>query len=131
MAAPRKPSAIARPATISDVPGRNIRPSTIVTCGRSASPWAVTPRMTTLEALPEARFGRLISTTGSFDSSLVPSSPVAMSGIDSTIAAETRSMPLCTSVCAPRRITTTLSGWPVATSVSLRPAASISTVANT
>ena len=40
-------------------------------------------------------------------------------------------MPLCTSVCEPLRITMTLSGWPVAISVSRSPAASISTVANT
>ena len=72
-----------------------------------------------------------MSTTGSFEMSFCPSSPVAMSGSDSTIAADGRSTPLCTSVCEPRRMTMTLSGCPVATSVSSRPAASISTVANT
>ena len=40
-------------------------------------------------------------------------------------------MPLCTSVCELRRMTTTLSSWPVATSVCSSPAASMSTVANT
>ena len=56
--APRKPSAIARPAMISDVPGRNIRPSTICTCGRSASPSAVTPRITTLRRLARLALGQ-------------------------------------------------------------------------
>jgi len=54
-----------------------------------------------------------------------------MSGRLSTMPACSRSMPLCTSVCEPRRITTTLSSWPVDTSVFCSPAASISTVANT
>ncbi len=116
---------------ISDVPGRNIRPSTIFTCGRSSRPAGVAPRITTFDGLPESRFGRLISTTGSFEISFCPSAPVAMSGSVSTIAADWRSTPLCTSVCEPRRMTMTLSGWPVATSVSSSPAASISTVANT
>src|SRR5258706_8914837 len=40
-------------------------------------------------------------------------------------------MPLCTSVPDERRVTTTLSGDPVSTSVFLRPSCSISTVANT
>ena len=72
-----------------------------------------------------------MSTTGSLEMSLSPARPVAMPGSDSTIEADMRSMPLCTSVCEPLRITMTLSGWPVATSVSRSPAASISTVANT
>ena len=38
--------------------------------------------------LPVSRLGRLMSTTGSFDMSLRPSSPVAISGNVSTIAAE-------------------------------------------
>ncbi len=42
-----------------------------------------------------------------------------------------RSMPLWTSDCAERRITTTLSSCPVSTSVCSSPARSISTVANT
>ena len=116
---------------ISDVPGRNMRPSTMLTCGRSVSPCGVTPRITTLDALPLSRLGRLISTTGSFDRSLLPSSPVAIEGSDSTIEAEARSMPLCTSLCDPRRMISTLSGCPVATRVSSSPAASISTVAKT
>ncbi len=116
---------------ISDVPGRNMRPSAICTCGRSASPCGVTPRMMTFDGAPVSRRGRLMRTTVSFDRSLPPSSPVAMSGSVSTIDADARSMPLCTSVCEPLRITTTLSGWPVAISVSRNPAASISTVANT
>ncbi len=70
-------------------------------------------------------------TTGSFEMSFLPSAPVAISGSDSTIAAEARSTPLCTSVCELRRMTITLSGCPVATSVSSSPADSISTVANT
>ena len=75
--------------------------------------------------------GSVISTTGSFDTAGRPSAPVAMPGSDSTIAACRRSMPLWISVCEPRRITTTLSSLPVATSVRSSPAASISTVANT
>ncbi len=129
--APRNPSAMARPVTTSAVPGRNIRPSARRTWGRSSIPASVTPRIVTFDGLPVSRLGRLMRTTGSRDTSRVPRDPVAMSGRLSTMPACRRSMPLCTSVCAERRMTTTLSGWPVATSVARRPAASISTVANT
>jgi hypothetical protein len=87
--------------------------------------------MTTFAAFPVERFGRLMRTTGSFEIIRCPSAATAMSGRLSTMPACSRSMPLCTSVCALRRITTTLSSWPVATSVFSRPAASINTVANT
>ena len=91
----------------------------------------MTPRITTFAGFALSRFGRLIRTTGSRDTSRLPSAPVAMSGSVSTIAACWRSMPLCTSDCDARRMTTTLSSCPVATSVCSSPAASISTVANT
>jgi hypothetical protein len=85
----------------------------------------------TFDGLPVSRFGNVMSTTGSLLTSLRPSCPAAISGRLSTIAAWPRSMPLCTSLCDDRRITTTLSGWPVATSVCSSPATSISTVAKT
>jgi hypothetical protein len=46
-------------------------------------------------------------------------------------AAWVRSTPLWISVCAERRMVTTLSGEPVSTRVARRPSVSISTVANT
>ncbi len=69
--------------------------------------------------------------TGSFDTSFAPAASVAISGRLSITAAWPRSTPLCTSVPAARRITMTLSGWPVATSVERMPSVIISTLANT
>ena len=45
-------------------------PSTSFTCGRSASPCGVTPRITTFDGLSQPRFGRLMSTTVSFETSV-------------------------------------------------------------
>ena len=108
-----------------------MRPSTSFTCGRSSRPIGVTPRITTFAGLPVARFGRLMSTTGSLDTIGRPSLDSAILGRLSTMPACSRAIPLCTSVCALRRMTTTLSSCPVATSVFSNPAESISTVANT
>jgi hypothetical protein len=129
--APLKSSAIERPAMISAVPGRNMRPSTRCTCGRSSSPCDVTPRITTFAGLPVLRLGSVISTTGSFDTSGRPAASSAICGSACTISACARAMPLWTSVCELRRITTTLSSRPVATSVCSSPADSMSTVAKT
>ena len=82
------PARCARPATISDVPGRNMRPSTMRTCGRSARPRRRRRESRRWPGLPVSRLGRLISTTVSFDTSLRPSAPVAISGWVSTIAAD-------------------------------------------
>ena len=128
---PAKPSAVLRPTTISLVPGRNIRPSTIFTPGRNCSPMSVVPRTVTLLALPLLRLGRLISTTGSALISVRPSALVAMPGRVDRMAAWLRSMPLLISAPAPLRSTITLSGWPVATSVLRMPSLIISTVAKT
>ncbi len=43
--------------------------------------------MTTFAGLPVSRLGRLISTTGSFDMSRLPSAPIATSGMLSTMPA--------------------------------------------
>ena len=53
-------------------PGGTSGPRRACTCGRSASPAGVTPRITTFDGLPESRFGRLMSTTGSFETSRSP-----------------------------------------------------------
>jgi hypothetical protein len=116
---------------ISLVPGRNMRPSITRTCGRSSSPSAEVPRTVTLLGLPLLRLGRLISTTGSLLTRRRPSPLVAMPSRLSTIAAWPRSMPLLISAPAPLRSSSTLSGWPVATSVARMPSPIISTVANT
>ncbi len=129
--APSKPRAIARPATISEVPGRNIRPSTTRTCGRSASPALEVPRSVTLLGLPLPRLASEFSTTGSVLASGRPSAPIAIIGRLSTIAACSRLIPLLISAPAPLRRTTTLSGRPVATNVSRMPSLIISTVAKT
>ncbi len=102
-----------RPATISDDPGRNILPSMMRTCGRNAWPLSPTPRMMTLDGLSESRLGSVTSTTVSFDTRGKPSAPYATSGWLSTTPACARSTPLCTSVPAERRVTTTLSHDPV------------------
>ena len=66
---------------ISDVPGRNIRPSTMLHLRpQRRAPVGVTPRMTTFDGLAVSRFGRLISTTGSFETSGLPSWPMATVG---------------------------------------------------
>lgn len=133
--APLKRLAMAWPVTISLEPGRNGRPATSRTWGRSCSPTGDRPRMMTLEGLAAApsatRLLREISTTVSFDSMRRPPAPRATWGRLSTMAAGPRSMPLCTSVPEARRVTTTLSGLPVSTRVFFSPASSISTVAKT
>jgi hypothetical protein len=85
----------------------------------------------TLVGLSESRLLRLTSTIVSLETMRSPSAPNATSGWLSISAACTRSIALCTSVCAERRITTTLSYDPVSTSVLRSPSSSISTVANT
>jgi hypothetical protein len=115
----------------SDAPGWNRRPSVTRTCGRKTKPCAPAPRMTTLDALPPPRRGSEISTTVSFDTSGMPCASRAMAGWLAAILAMLRSMPLCTSVSAERRVMTTLSYSPVVTSVVRKPSSSISTVANT
>ena len=120
------------PTTISDEPARNMRPSMILTCGRSVLPISGRPRTTTLLRLVGSSiFGSEFSTTTSFDTSGWPSAPRATSGEVSISDAWSRNTPLCTSVWLPWRITTTLSGDPVDTSVAFSPASSISTAANT
>ena len=89
------------------------------------------PRTGTLLRLPVSIFGSELSTTTSLEASGSPWVSRAICGRLSISAACSRVTPLCTSVCAPLRISTTLFGWPVATSVARRPASSISTAANT
>jgi len=60
-----------------------------------------------------------------------PPSPAATCGSISTMAAFWRPIVLITSDCDPLRTTTTLEGEPVSTNVFCRPAAIISTAANT
>jgi hypothetical protein len=60
------------PATISDEPGRNMRPAISFTCGRNARPCSLTPRMLMLAGLPESRLGRLINTMTSFEARGLP-----------------------------------------------------------
>jgi hypothetical protein len=113
------------------VPGWNILPSTSLTCGRSTSPFGVTPRMTTFDALFEPRFGRLMRTTGSFEMSFRPSAPIAMSGRLSTIArlnAVDAALHLRLRAAADHHDVVVL---PRRDQRVLEPAASISTVANT
>ncbi len=72
-----------------------------------------------------------INTTVSFDTSGWPSAPSAMAGwLVDTVACE-RATPLWISVSDERRVSSTLSYWPVVTMVVRRPSSSISTVANT
>jgi hypothetical protein len=72
---------------ISELPGRNVRPSTIFTCGLSVRPASPTPRITTLDGLPDPFLPSEISTTTSFDTSGTPSGPSATSGRLSSTAA--------------------------------------------
>jgi hypothetical protein len=122
---------MALPVTISLLPGRNMRPCTSRTCGRSARPSSEVPRTVTLLGLPLPRLGRLFSTTGSRDTIRRPCPSVAMPGRLSMMAACAREMAELISAPAPLRSTITLSGWPVATSVARMPSLIISTVANT
>ncbi|MDR8745590.1 hypothetical protein FEQ01_06484 [Burkholderia pseudomultivorans] len=108
-----------------------MRPAVSRTRGRSARPDGETPRITTFDGLPVEVFTSEISTTASFDTSGRPSAPSATDGCISSALACWWSIALWISVSAPLRITTTLSGSPVETSVCVSPASSISTVANT
>ena len=89
------------------------------------------PRMITLARLSLAFLIRVISTTSSLATSGRPSRPAAISGWVSTMAACSRSTPLCISVSDERRITTALSNTPVSTSVCRSPSASMVMAANT
>ena len=131
--APRNPSAIARPAMISDGAGpehpalddRHLRAQRRALRARRRG-----SRRST--GLPESRLGRLISTTGSFDTSsraVRAGGDVGQRLDDRRLArGRCRSAPRSASPCGSRR---RCPADPVATSVSRRPAASISTVANT
>jgi hypothetical protein len=84
--------------------GPNMRPATSRTCGRSVTIRADTPRITTLDGLPEPRLSSEISTTVSFDASGCPSAPSATAGwlIDHIGLRAVDA--LCTSVSASLRI---------------------------
>jgi hypothetical protein len=125
------PRAIAPPTMISELPGENIRPATSRTCGRSRRPDSETPRITTFDGFCAPIFLSEIRMTVSLLMSGRESGPVASAGCVSITFAWSRVMPLWISVSAPRRIAITLSCSPVPTSVRLRPASSISTVAKT
>ena len=78
MPVPAKRAAMLAPAIISDVPGRNRRPSFILTCGRSTKPISEVPRTTTLEGRLSPARSSDISTTVSFDTMRCPCPPVAI-----------------------------------------------------
>jgi len=131
MATPRNSRATLAPTTISVEPGRNRRPCATRTCGRSASPRSARPRIGTLLRLPVLSLISELSTTTSREACGSPRASRATCGSASISAAWSRVTPLCTSVTAPLRITTTLSAAPVPPSEARRPASSISTAANT
>ena len=109
MATPSKRSAMLLPTTISELPGRQVRPATMCTWGRRTRPRSPAPRITTFEGLPLPRLGSEISTSTSFETSGRPSRSSATSGCDSTTPACARSTALCTSVPDERRMISTLS----------------------
>ena len=99
-------------------------------------PAAVVPRTTMFDGLSGSfglllRFGMLMTATGSLEISFAPSPSVAISGLLSITCAWSRPTPLCTSDAEALRITITLSGCPVATSVARMPSVIISTLAKT
>jgi hypothetical protein len=114
---------------ISALPGRNMRPATSCTWGRSARPAAEVPRMVRLPALALSFLGRALSTTVSALARRWPSAPRAMPGRLARTAAWLRSTPLLISEGEPLRRAMTLSGRPVATRVARMPSLIISTVA--
>ena len=63
------------PAMISEEPGLGILPSTSFTWGRIAIDSSLTPRMMTFDGLSVPRLGRLMSTTTSLASILLPPAP--------------------------------------------------------
>ena len=63
MSTPSKPSAMLCPTTISEVPARNMRPSTTFTWGRSFTPRGGSPRTTTFWGLSLPRFGICVRTS--------------------------------------------------------------------
>ena len=120
-----------RPATISEVPARNHRPSMMCTWGRSSMPSGGSPRTTTFCGLSLPRFGICVSTSVSLETSGVPSAPRATSGMVSRSEAWSRYTALWISVCDDWRSRIALSRLPVDTSVFCSPASSISTAAKT
>jgi hypothetical protein len=90
MPVPSKPSAIARPTTISEEPGRNMRPSITFTCGRRRTPIAGIPRTIRFAGLSLPRFGMAMRTIVSLETRGVPSSARATSGSVSRSAAWSR-----------------------------------------
>jgi hypothetical protein len=81
--------------------------------------------------VPVARLVSELSTSTSRDTRACPLASRAICGRLSISAACSRDTALCTSVCAPLPMKSTLSAEPLATSVARNPAASISTAANT
>jgi hypothetical protein len=114
---------------ISDVPGWNILPATIFTCGRSTRPAGVAPQSPRSTACPN-RAWQIDEHNGFFGDELLPVNAGGNvgQGFDDRGG---RAVDAAALGLRARRMTRTLSGWPVATRVSSSPAASMSTVAKT
>ena len=115
---PANSDAAARPTMISFLPVSNRRPSTISTSSRTSKASSSTPRSGTLASVPVERFGRLITTNNSADTS-GPDFPCTTPGASPTIRDSSRLMPLIISESAPLRRMTALRGEP-ATTIALR-----------
>src|SRR5438034_1942526 len=114
------------PTITSSLPGRNMRPAVILTCGRIASDPASMPRTVTFDDPGCPSRGLFVTTTRSALTSGLPSGPVATSLDARRISACARVIALEISLSAPLRSASALSLEPLSISAAWKPPASAS-----
>ena len=119
------------PTTSSASPGRNIRPATSCTVGRTSSAFGETPRTCVLPSVSPRRIGNAATTTTSGLTSGPMPGARATPGTSSITRTWSTGTPLSISLVEPARRTMALRAEPDATSVASKPRASDSIATNT
>ena len=108
-----------------------MRPSTILSSGRTPRSFRPTPRSVTLASVPVSALGTFTTVTSSFDSSALPSASLASPGALLMVSMSARVRLLLSSASEPPRRMMARSARPLSASVCLKPAPIASTDTNT
>src|ERR1700676_4876371 len=128
---PRNCLAAPTPATSSRTAGRNMRPSTMVSSGRTWPSVRPTPRRVMLASVPVSIFGTFTTVTSSFDSAALPAESLAMSGALPMVSTSVRVRLLLSSASEPPRRMMARSARPLSASVCRKPTPMASTEIST